>query len=82
MMYFVFSCKTKLLIWLYEKAPVKIKLFFCKQRRFPQFETQKTAASFTRETSSGLSFVLYSIMKTPFYSQVTIYPLILSPEAV
>ena len=27
-MYFVFSCKTKLSIWLYEKASVKIKLFF------------------------------------------------------
>jgi hypothetical protein len=64
------------------KSICKNKALFCKQRRFPQFETQKTAASFTRETSSGLSFVLYSIMKTPFYSQVTIYPLILSPEAV
>ena len=66
----------------YAKNVCKNKVPFFKQQRFPQFETQKTAASSTRETSSGLSFVLYRIMETPFYSQVTIYPLILSPEAV
>ena len=82
MMYFVFSRKTKLSIWLYEKASVKIKLFFVSNDVSHNSKHKKNAASFTRETSSGLSFVLYSIMKTPFYSQVTIYPLILSPEAV
>ena len=45
---------------MYEKASVKIKLFFVNNDVFHNSKHKKTAASFTRETSNGLSFVLFA----------------------